>query len=58
MPIESTFRAKELVGPDGRPLGRIIEPRADALVGRASGTVLLVRDARAIRPAQRPTGSS
>ncbi len=57
MPIKSTTRAKELVGPDGRRLGRIIEPRADALVGRASGTVLLVRDTRAIRPARPPNRS-
>lgn len=28
---------------DGRPIGEVVQPRLDPLVGRGAGTVLLVR---------------
>ncbi len=35
--------AEELVDPLGRPLGRVVDPRPGPVIGRASGTVYLVR---------------
>ena len=45
--MERTVRGQvplqTLHGPDGRPLGRLVAPRAGPLVGRDSGTIYLVR---------------
>jgi hypothetical protein len=38
-------RAETLSDPDGRPLGRVVAPRPGPVIGRASGTVYLVRQA-------------
>ena len=42
-------RAETLADPDGRPLGRVVAPRPGPVVGRASGTVYLVRQPRPVR---------
>ena len=47
-------RAEMLADPRGKPLGRVMAPKPGPVVGRASGTVYLMRPIRpAIRP---PTG--
>jgi len=40
---ESDSRVASLCDRDGRPIGRVVEPTQDRLVGRGAGTVLLVR---------------
>jgi hypothetical protein len=40
---------------DGRPIGEVVQPRVEPLVGRGAGTVLLVRGASAsLLPSQHP----
>lgn len=47
-------RAETLADPDGRPLGRVVAPRPGPVVGRASGTIYLIRQPRPVRsPAER-----
>lgn len=46
--------ARMLDDPDGKPLGRVMAPRPGPVVGRASGTVYLVRSWRATGSAALP----
>ena len=43
-------RAEMLADPEGQPLGRVVAPRPGPVIGRASGTVYLNRQPRAVRP--------
>ena len=36
----------EIFNPNGEPIGRVIQPLDPRVIGRTSGTVLLVRESR------------
>ena len=53
--LQEPLGAELLWDPHGEPLGRVVAPRPGPVVGRASGTVYLVRQPEppAPRPADR-----
>lgn len=53
MTIRKPVTVRRVFDRDGRPIGEVVQPRLEPLVGRGAGTVLLVRgSAESLRPAQ------